>query len=71
MRAAVQAAVAFQRGETGKEHEQSRAALEAEGCEIAELPRDGHEAFVRAVQPLYDDARSAYGEELFRLLPKP
>jgi TRAP-type C4-dicarboxylate transport system substrate-binding protein len=69
MRAAVQEAVAFQRGETVKEHEESLAAIKAEGCEVAELPPAGHDAFVKAVQPLYDDARKAYGPELFKLLP--
>ena len=70
MREAVAAAVAFQRGETVKEHEESLAAIVAEGCELAELPREGHDAFVKAVEPLYDEARKAYGPELFGLLPK-
>ncbi len=30
-----------------------------------------HDAFVAAVQPLLKDAKSMYGEEMFRLLPKP
>jgi TRAP-type C4-dicarboxylate transport system substrate-binding protein len=69
MREAVQEAVAFQRGETVKEHEDSLAAIKAEGCEVAELPPAGHDAFAKAVQPLYEEARKAYGPELFRLLP--
>ena len=69
MREAVQAAVTFQRGETVREHEESLAAIKAEGCEVAELPPAGHDAFVKAVQPLYDEARKAYGAELFKLLP--
>jgi TRAP-type transport system periplasmic protein len=71
MREAVQVAVAFQRGETVKEHDESFAAIHAEGCEIAELSRDGLDAFANAVQPLYDDARKAYGAELFALRPSP
>ena len=69
MREAVQEAVTFQRGETVKEHEESLAAIKAEGCEVAELPPAGHDAFVQAVQPLYEDARKAYGPELFKLRP--
>jgi TRAP-type C4-dicarboxylate transport system substrate-binding protein len=70
MREAVREAVAFQRGETVKEHEDSLAAIKAEGCEIAELSRQGHDAFLNAVQPLYVQARRAYEEELFRLATK-
>jgi len=69
IREAVREAVTFQRGETVKEHEESLAAIKAEGCEVADLPPAGHDAFVKAVQPLYDDARKAYGPELFKLLP--
>jgi TRAP-type transport system periplasmic protein len=68
MREAVQAAVTFQRGETVTEHEESLAAIKAEGCEVADLPRAGHDAFVKAVAPLYDDARTAFGEDLFKLV---
>jgi TRAP-type C4-dicarboxylate transport system substrate-binding protein len=71
MRAAVQEAVAVQRQETVREHEESLAAIKAQGCEIAELPAAGHAAFAAAVAPLYDEARKAYGPELFALLPKP
>jgi len=69
MREAVREAVTFQRGETVKEHEESLAAIKAEGCEVAELPPAGHDAFAKAVQPLYEEARKAYGPELFKLLP--
>jgi tripartite ATP-independent transporter DctP family solute receptor len=69
MREAVKEAVAFQRGETVKEHEDSLAAIKAEGCDVSELSQAGHDAFAKAVQPLYDEARKAYGPELFKLLP--
>jgi TRAP-type C4-dicarboxylate transport system substrate-binding protein len=69
MRDAVAEAVAFQRGETVREHEQSLAAILAQGCEVAELSTEGHEAFVEAVQPLYDEARNVYGPELLKLRP--
>jgi TRAP-type C4-dicarboxylate transport system substrate-binding protein len=70
MRTAVHDAVAAQREETLKEHNESMAAIKAEGCEIAELPAAGHEAFVKAVEPLYREARKAFGPELFALAGK-
>jgi TRAP-type C4-dicarboxylate transport system substrate-binding protein len=70
MRQAVREAVAVQRNETVREHDESLAAIKAQGCDVAELPRAGHDAFVKAVAPLYDEARKAYGPELFALLPK-
>jgi TRAP-type C4-dicarboxylate transport system substrate-binding protein len=71
LRAAVAEAVAWQRGETAREHETARAALEAEGCEIETLPRAAHAAFMAAVQPLHQEARRTYGAELFGLIPAP
>jgi TRAP-type C4-dicarboxylate transport system substrate-binding protein len=70
LRAAVGAAVAWQRGETAREHDAARAALEAEGCEIEALPPDTRAAFVNAVHPLHQEARRAYGPELFGLIPE-
>ncbi len=69
MREAVGAAVAFQRREAIREHEEARAAIVAQGCKIAELPRAAHEAFVRLVAPLHDEARQSYGKEALGLLP--
>ena len=70
MQAAVTEAVVFQRELAVQEHEESRAAIEREGCEIAELTSAGHAGFVEAVQPLLREARSTYGAEMFALLPK-
>ena len=70
MQKAVTEAVAFQRKLAVEEHEQSRKIIEDAGCEIVELTRKEHAAFVAAVQPLLADARKMYGEEMFRLLPK-
>ncbi len=70
LRAAVGAAVAWQRGETAREHDAARAALEAEGCEIEELPSDTRAAFIDAVHPLHQEARRAHGPELFGLIPQ-
>jgi TRAP-type transport system periplasmic protein len=70
MQKAVTEAVAYQRTLAVEEHEQSRKAIEAAGCEIVELTAQEHAAFVDAVQPLLADARKLYGEEMFKLLPK-
>jgi TRAP-type transport system periplasmic protein len=70
MQKAVTEAVAYQRTLAVEEHEQSRKAIEAAGCEIVELTAQEHAAFVDAVQPLLVDARKLYGDEMFKLLPK-
>jgi len=70
MRKAVKEAVAYQRTLAVEEHEQSRKAIEAEGCVFNTLTPDEHAKFVNAVQPLNDDARTMYGEDMFRLVPK-
>jgi TRAP-type transport system periplasmic protein len=70
MRDAVRAAVAFQREEAIREHDEARAAIEAQGCEIAALPRNAHEAFVKVVQPLHDEARRGYGRQALALLAR-
>lgn len=59
MRDLVREAVAFQRGLTEQEYRDARAAIETEGCEIVEAD---HAAFVRAVQPLIDEAKRTYSE---------
>jgi TRAP-type transport system periplasmic protein len=68
MREAVRAAVAFQRAEAIREHEEAYAAIVAQGCEIAPLPRAAHEAFVKAAQPLHDAARQSYGRQALALI---
>lgn len=70
MRAAVTEAVAYQRKLAIEEHDQSYKAIEAEGCEINALTPKEHEAFVAAVQPLLSDARKAYGDAMFRMVPR-
>jgi TRAP-type transport system periplasmic protein len=70
MQAAVNQAVAHQRKLAVEEHEQSRMAIEAEGCQIKALTPAEHDAFVAAVQPLLADARKTYGEAMFRMVPK-
>jgi TRAP-type transport system periplasmic protein len=68
MRGAISRAVAFQRELAIEEDAEARAAILAEGCEIAELTRAEHAQFRAAVTPLLDDARRTYGSELFDLV---
>jgi tripartite ATP-independent transporter DctP family solute receptor len=70
MRAAAREAVTHQRKLAVEEHEQSRKALEAEGCQINALTPAEHDTFVAAVQPLRAEARKTYGEAMFRMVPK-
>ncbi|MGN6571306.1 MAG: TRAP transporter substrate-binding protein DctP, partial [Pseudolabrys sp.] len=70
MREAVTASVAYQRGLAVEEHETSRKAILAAGCEIAALTAAEHGAFVDAVQPVLKDARETYGEAMFKMVPK-
>jgi TRAP-type C4-dicarboxylate transport system substrate-binding protein len=70
MGAAVAAAVAFQRDLARTEDEDSRAAIAAAGCEIAELTPDELSAFAAAVAPIYAGARALYPEQILKLLPR-
>jgi TRAP-type C4-dicarboxylate transport system substrate-binding protein len=70
MQRAVTDAVAFQRKLAVEEHDSSRKAIEAAGCEIVELSAKEHDAFVEAVQPLLADARKMYGDAMFKMVPK-
>src|SRR5262249_34793895 len=67
MRAAVSAAVAFQRELHVAEEEEARAAILAQGCELVELGAREHAAFAAAVAPLIAEARASFGAELFAL----
>jgi TRAP-type transport system periplasmic protein len=71
MQSAVSEAVAHQRKLAVEEHEESYRAIEAEGCEINALTTKEHELFVAAVQPLLADAQNAYGDAMFKMVPKP
>jgi TRAP-type C4-dicarboxylate transport system substrate-binding protein len=70
MQKAVTEAVAYQRGLAIEEHEESRQAIEAAGCEIVELNAEEHAAFVEAVQPLLTEAHKMYGDAMFGMVPK-
>jgi TRAP-type transport system periplasmic protein len=65
---AIAHAVAFQRELAIEEDVQARAAIVAEGCEIAELTGPEHAQFRAAVRPLLEEARSTYGNEMFGLI---
>jgi tripartite ATP-independent transporter DctP family solute receptor len=69
MRAAIEDAVTWQRGEAVKEDAQSRAAILAAGCEIVEPTAAEMQQFADAVRPLLAEAHSVYPAALMRLLP--
>ena len=70
MRDAVAAAVAFQRDLARVEDEEARAAIAAEGCEIAELDAGELSAFAAAVKPIYAQAGELYPAQILNLLPR-
>jgi TRAP-type C4-dicarboxylate transport system substrate-binding protein len=70
MREAVAAAVLFQRDLAVIEDEEARAAIGAEGCELAKLSADQLEAFAAAVRPIYGDAREVYPAKILDLAPR-
>ena len=68
MRAAVKDAVSFQRELHVKEESDAMAAIRMEGGEILQLTAQEREAFVRAVNPIYGEARSEYRRDLLGLV---
>jgi TRAP-type C4-dicarboxylate transport system substrate-binding protein len=68
MQAAVHDAVRHQRGLAQEEHVAARRTIEAAGCEIVETGVREHEAFVRSVRPLLEDARGVYGDAMFKMV---
>jgi len=58
----VKAAVPFQRDLAGKEEQLARKAIVEAGGEIVELTAEQRGAFVRAIQPLHDEARARFSE---------
>ena len=70
MRQAAREAVLAQRELAVEEEKIARKAIENAGGEIVELTPDARAAFVRAVKPLHDEARSRFGDEVFALLRK-
>ena len=68
MRAAVQDAVAFQRGLKDQEEEDAAAAIREAGGEILQLSAEEVEAFVEAVNPIYGEAQDQYDRDLLGLV---
>ena len=68
LRAAVAEAVTFQREMKDQEEIDAAEAIVAAGGEILRLSEDEIEAFQRAVEPLYDEAREAYDPDLLSLV---
>ena len=66
--AAVKDAVSFQRELHVKEESDAMAAIRMERGEILQLTAQEREAFVRAVSPIYGEARSEYGRDLLGLV---
>jgi TRAP-type C4-dicarboxylate transport system substrate-binding protein len=67
MTRAVADAVAFQRELHVEEEGESRRAIEQAGCDIYEPDAAEHQAFVSAVEPIYQEARAQYGDALIAL----
>jgi tripartite ATP-independent transporter DctP family solute receptor len=67
MRSAVAKAIAFQRDTHVREEEDARAAIAAEGCEIADLTPQQHAEFAACVSPLRNEAARNFGEKLLGL----
>jgi TRAP-type C4-dicarboxylate transport system substrate-binding protein len=70
MREAVKAAVLLQRDLARTEDDEARAAIAAQGCEIAELDAAELAAFAAAVRPIYAEARELYSANILKLLPR-
>ena len=65
---AAREAVLAQRILAVEEERVARQAIEDAGGEVLELTPEARAEFVRAVQPLYHEARERFGEEMFALL---
>ena len=68
MRAAVKDAILVQRDLHVKEEEDAVVAIKKAGGELIELTPQEHEAFARAVNPIYGEARAEYSRELMGLV---
>jgi tripartite ATP-independent transporter DctP family solute receptor len=68
MRAGVKEAVAFQRDLHVKEEAEAEVAIREVGGEIIKLTAAEHQAFVKAVTPIYAEAKAQYSRELLALV---
>ena len=67
MQRLVDESVAFQRDLHEQEELDAEQAIKQQGCEIVTLTADQHKAFAAAVQPIYQETKSLYGD-LFTLI---
>ena len=65
--AAAREGILAQRKLAEEEERIARRAIEEAGGEFAELAPEARQEFVRAVQPLYEEVRARYGDEMFAL----
>jgi TRAP-type C4-dicarboxylate transport system substrate-binding protein len=68
MRRAVTESVTFQRNLHVREEEDAEQAIKAERGELLTLDAGQHESFAAAVHPIYAEAKTALGEDLFKLV---
>jgi TRAP-type C4-dicarboxylate transport system substrate-binding protein len=68
MRAAARKAILAQRDLAVEEERHARNTIEAAGGEVVELTPQARAAFKQAVQPLHEEARRRFGDEVFRLI---
>jgi TRAP-type C4-dicarboxylate transport system substrate-binding protein len=68
MQKAVTESVAFQRGLHVQEEDEAEKAIKAEGCEIVTLDRAQHDAFAAVAQPIFAEAKTLLGDDLFKLI---
>jgi len=69
MREAVAASVTYQRGLAIEEDMEARKALAEQKCEVVEVTADEHAQFRQAVEPLWAEAKTRFGRELFEMMP--
>jgi len=65
---AARMAVEEQRKLAVEEEQIARKAIEDAGGEVIELAAEQRAAFVRALQPLYDEARDRFGDQMFEMV---
>jgi len=68
--AAIPGAVALQRDLAVAEEDIARAEIEKEGGTVHELTPAEHDAFAKAVAPIYAEARTRFGDEMFAMIGK-
>jgi TRAP-type C4-dicarboxylate transport system substrate-binding protein len=68
--AALPGAVAHQRDLAVAEEDIARAEIEKVGGTVYELTEADHDAFAAAVAPIYDEARTRFGDAMFALIGK-